>query len=115
MNYQQMLEVDFHSDKFHEILEDPNHIIRRLFCCYIEGDYGFDIYDINIKKWKQATTLKKKRSFVISAFLHAQSLDYGCTTQQVQRWLMKNVGIERLEKLNQELINDVTDSLKEVA
>jgi len=113
MDYKQQLKTDFYN--FDEILEDSNHIVRRLYSCYINGDYGYDIYERNVQRWQQANTPKKKRAFVISTFIDAQAQDYQCTTQQVQRWLMQNIGIEKLEQFNQKLINDVEDTLKEVA
>jgi hypothetical protein len=113
MDYKQQLKSDFYS--FDEIIKDSNHVVRRLFSCYINGDYGFEIYERNLKRWQQATTSKKKRSFVISTFIDAQALDCQCTSQQVQKWLMKNIGIKKLEQLNLELINDVTTTFKEVA
>ena len=111
-NYKQKLTSDFND--FDELLNNPNHVVRRYFSAYINGDYGEAIYDRWAKRYNEATTDKKLRGLVIQAFLEYNALDYDCTTQQVQRWLMQNIGIEKLEKLNIELIKDIID-LKEVA
>jgi len=113
MEYKQKLASDFND--FDELLKNSNHVVRRYFSMYINGDYGEDIFYKWLERYQEANTQKKLRSLVIQAFLEYNALDYGCTTQQVQRWLMQNIGIEKLEQLNQELINDVSDTLQEVA
>jgi len=112
MDYKQKLKNDFND--FDELLNNPNHVVRRYFTAFINGDYGETIYNKWEKIYNEATTDKKLRALVIQAFLEYNALDYDCTSQQVQRWLMQNIGIKKLEKLNIELIKDIID-LKEVA
>ena len=47
---------------------------------------------------------------MIQSFCDYNSLDYGLSRSQVQRWLMSNIGIEKLEELNRELIIDAEDT-----
>ena len=53
--------------------------------------------------------------FVIQSFVEYNALDYSLSTQQVQRWLVNNIGRDKLEQLNQQLINDVRELQAEVA
>mgnify|MGYP003655968534 FL=1 len=112
-NYKQKLTSDFND--FDKLLNNTNHVVRRYFHMYINGDYGEDIFTKWLARYQIATTDKKLRALVIQAFLEYNALDYGCTSQQVQRWLMANIGIEKLEQLNLELIKDVQDAYSEVA
>jgi hypothetical protein len=108
MNYKQKLTSDFND--FDNLLNNPNHVVRRYYSAYLNGDYGEEIYIKWFERYKKAKSQKQLRALVIQSFCEYNALDYDCTTQQVQRWLMQNIGIEKLELLNIELIDDVKDT-----
>tara|TARA_Y100001937_G_scaffold79355_1_gene107560 strand:- start:25 stop:378 length:354 start_codon:yes stop_codon:yes gene_type:complete len=89
------------------IIKNPNHVVRRYYGAFLDGNYGEELFNKNKERFTYCTTSKKLRSFVISSFVEYNALDYGLTPQQVQRWLVDNVGLEKLEQLNTELAKDV--------
>ena len=107
MKYQQ-IQNDFND--IEEMISNPNHIVRRLYTCFLDGSYGFDIYGKYSNLWNKSNSHKQRRAFVIQSFCDYNSLDYVLTRSQVQGWLMTNIGIEKLEELNRELISDAEDT-----
>tara|TARA_R100000329_G_scaffold45428_1_gene42639 strand:- start:177 stop:587 length:411 start_codon:yes stop_codon:yes gene_type:complete len=107
MDYKEKLKSDF-SD-FDNLLNNPNHVVRRYYTAYLDGAYGEEIYTKWFDRYKKAKSYKQLRAFVIQSFCEFNALDYDCSFQQVQRWLMQNIGIEKLERLNMTLIDDVAD------
>ncbi len=107
MDYKQKLTSDFND--FDELLNNPNHVIRRYYSAFLNGDYGIEIYHKWLSRYNKINTTKQLRSFVIQSFCEYNALDYYCKPQQVQRWLVKNIGVEKLEQLNNWLIEDVKD------
>ena len=95
------------------IINNPNHVVRRYYSAFLDGNYGEDIYNKYRTRFELCNTEKKKRSFVIESFVEYNALDYGLSTQQVQRWLVKNIGLEKLEQLNKQLAEDVTEIYSE--
>ena len=95
------------------IIENPNHVVRRYYGAFLDGNYGEELFNKNKERFNYCTTDKKLRSFVISSFVEYNALDYGLTPQQVQRWLVDNIGLEKLEQLNVELAKDVEDIYSE--
>ena len=89
-----------------EIINNPDHIVRIYYRAYLDGNYGQELYEKYSNLRSRANSEKQKRSFVIQSFCDYNSLDYGLTRSQVQGWLMTNIGIEKLEELNRELISD---------
>lgn len=109
----EQLKNDF-SD-FDNIISDCNHVVRRFYRCYVNGDYGEDVYTKLQARWLDVNTDKQARMFVIQSFVEYNALDYSLSTQQVQRWLVNNIGHDKLEQLNQQLINDVRELQAEAA
>ena len=105
------LENDF-SD-FENIINDCNHVVRRFYRCFINGDYGREYSFYNSPYFNNDLgffrTNRCLRSFVIRSFCLNQAIDYDIDEMQVQRWLVKNIGNENLERLNRELMIDVSD------
>jgi len=91
------------------IINNPNHVVRRYYGAFLDGNYGEELFNKNKERFNHCTTSKKLRSFVINSFIEYNALDYGLTPQQVQRWLVNNIGLEKLEQLNVELAQDVKD------
>ena len=108
MDYKEKLKSDF-SD-FDNLLSNSNHVVRRYYSAYLDGAYGEEIGTKWFDRYKEAKSQKQLRALVIQSFCEFNALDYGCSFQQVQRWLMQNIGIEKLELLNVELIDDVKDT-----
>tara|TARA_R100001086_G_scaffold224771_1_gene142836 strand:- start:473 stop:823 length:351 start_codon:yes stop_codon:yes gene_type:complete len=107
------LENDFND--IENIISDCDHVVRRLYRCFINGDYGHQHAfnyspEFDIDGFK---TNRSLRSFVIRSFCTNQALDYGLNYGQVQRWLVENIGHENLERLNEELMIDVSDLIHE--
>ena len=91
------------------IINNPNHVVRRYYGAFLDGNYGEEIYNKYRTRFELCNTEKKKRSFVIESFVEYNALDYGLSAQQVQRWLVNNIGLKKLEQLNVELAQDVKD------
>ena len=50
MKYQQ-IQNDFND--IEEMISNPNHIVRRLYTCFLDGSYGFDIYGKYSNLWNK--------------------------------------------------------------
>jgi len=111
--YKDKLKNDFND--FEEIISNDNHIIRVLFRMYLNGDYGRDISEKWFSRWKEASTEKKSRSIIIQAFGEYNATDYDCSYQQQQKWLVNNIGHEKLEQLNKVLMSDFDDVMEGIA
>ena len=63
------------------IIEDHNDITRRSYRGWITGDYEESMYNKHMDRLKNATTLKKLRSFTIESFTsfiaHEAGASYG--------------------------------------
>ena len=97
---------------FEEILSNPNHVVRRYYSAFMNGDYGEEYFDKYRDRWQKALLPyngKKLRSIIIQSFCEYNAIDCGLTQAEVQRWLVKNIGIDTLEKLNNELCHDLMD------
>jgi len=105
------LKTDFND--FDELLKNPNHVVRRYFTMFLNGDYGQEYFNKYSTRYISANTYKQKRSIIIQAFLEFNAIDYGLKPSQVQYWLKKNIGLEKLEQLNAELITDIDNILLE--
>jgi uncharacterized protein (DUF2267 family) len=100
-------------DDIDNIINNPNHVVRRYYSAFLDGNYGEEIYKKYRTLFELCNTEKKKRSFVIQSFVEYNALDYDLSTQQVQRWLVNNIGLEKLEQLNKQLAEDVKEIYKE--
>ena len=107
-DYKNRLSNDFNN--IEEIINNPNDLNRVHYSWFLNGNYGEEIYLKYLNRWNEATTPKKMRSFVIESFCSFVSHDANCTYQQTQRWLVKNIGIDNLEILNEVLIQDVKET-----
>ena len=56
MKYQQ-IQNDFND--IEEMINNPNHIVRRLYTCFLDGSYGFDIYEKYSNLWNKSNSHKK--------------------------------------------------------
>ena len=99
------------------IISDCNHVVRRLYRSFINGDYGEEYafnysrdFDDDQNCFKSNRSFK---SFVIRSFCMNQAIDYDLDYGQIQRWLVKNIGHQNLERLNKELMIDVSDLIHE--
>jgi len=107
MDYKQRLFNDFNN--FDSLLNDINHPVIRYYNMYLNGDYGEEIFNKWFNRYKNCKTHKQIKSLVIQSFLEYNALDYNCKSQQVQRWLMRYIGIDKLELLNNILIENIKD------
>ena len=101
---------------FAEIIKNPNHVVRRYYSAFMNGDYGKEYFDKYSERLHDAFVphnRKKIRSIIIQSFCEYNSVDYGLTSSEVQRWLIKNIGKNKLERLNLELEKDLTDLTSE--
>ena len=95
---------------FEEILSNPDHVVRRHYRCFMDGSYGMEYYNKYSQRWADALLPyngKRLRSIIIQSFCEYNAIDCDLTQAEVQRWLVKNIGIDNLEKLNHELMDDV--------
>ena len=96
-----------------EIISDENHPVRRLYRSYLNGDYTNRAYDKWNLEWSMVSTYMQARRFVIASFVEYNSTDYELSHGQVQRWLVKNIDADKLEKLNDVLIKDVIELMED--
>ena len=118
MNNSSGIKTDF--SNIDEIINDENHAVRRLYRSYLNGDYTDRAYDKWNLEWSMVSEDKKKstfnrqaRRFVIASFVEYNSTDYALSHGQVQRWLVKNIDADKLEKLNDVLIKDVIELMED--
>ena len=107
MTIKETIKNDF-SD-IEELINNPNHIVRRYYTSYLDGNYGQEIYKTNLAHWERCKTDRQKRTFVIQTFCNFNALDYNCSYGHLQNCLMDLIGLEKLEELNLELIKDATE------
>lgn len=105
------IKTDFNN--INEIINDDNHPVRRLYRSYLNGDYTDRAYDKWNLEWSWVSTYMQARRFVISSFVEYNSTDYELSHGQVQRWLVKNIDADKLEKLNDVLIKDVNELMED--
>lgn len=103
-----------------DIIDDSNHYMRRFFRCWIDGSYNgeghyrhnCDIartnYDIEIKAYH-----RRLRSHVISEWCAYLAADNDCTGGTVQRHMVKTFTGQQLDALNEELIDDLRDLVRD--
>ena len=111
MNNYSGIKTDF--SNIDEIISDENHAVRRLYRSYLNGDYTDRAYDKWNLEWSWVSTYMQSRRFVIASFVEYNSTDYALSHGQVQRWLVKNIDADKLEKLNDVLIKDVIELMED--
>lgn len=87
------------------ILNDSNHVVRRYFQMFLNGDYGEEIFDKFLKHWNNCKTYRNKRAFIINAFVEFNASDYDLSVYQVRKFLL-GVFADDIERLNNVLIDD---------
>ena len=111
MDHYSGIKTDF--SNIDEIIQDASHPVRNLYTCYLNGDYTDRAYDKWDLEWSWVENERQARRFVIASFVEYNSTDYQLTHGQVQRWLVKNIDADKLEQLNNVLIEDVKELMNE--
>ena len=94
----------------------PDHWSIDRFNDMLQGNYDEGHYKRYLRQVAQAaTTLSyvRFRSIAINAFATMLSLEYGCSYGYAQKCLVKIVGPNELNRLNQELIQNVVSHYNE--
>ena len=92
-------------------LLEVNHATRRFFRCWLDGSYlGYDHYQANLEFLKaNHDNPKRLRMFVISEFTKYTAHDADCSYGYAQKVIVETIGKDKLEKLNNLLIEDALD------
>ena len=92
-------------------LLEVNHATRRFFRCWLDGSYlGYDHYQVNLEFLKaNHDNSKKLRMFVISEFTKYTAHDADCSYGYAQKVIVETISKDKLEKLNNLLIEDALD------
>jgi len=91
-----------------DLLINDNHIIRRYYQMYLNGDYGEEVFNYNNNLWANCKTERNKRAFVINTFVKFNCLDYDLSEYQVRKFII-NKFKDKLEEFNQVLIKDAEE------
>ena len=86
------------------ILTNENHVVRKYFRMFLNGDYGQEIFEKYYKQWHNCKNTRNKRSFIINAFIEFNCFDYDLSRYQVKKFLLN--AFKDIEVLNEILIND---------
>tara|TARA_Y100000401_G_C8271021_1_gene198350 strand:- start:251 stop:706 length:456 start_codon:yes stop_codon:yes gene_type:complete len=112
------------------LINDEDHIVRKYYQMFLNGDYGQDIFNKYFNLYVKAndqsgnddyTYSKKMRALAIQSFAEYNSIDYGISHYQFNHYLKNHIGLDNtnlytdnngevcswLEKLNIELIKDI--------
>jgi len=95
-----------------DILNNPNHITRRLFTVYIDGSYGqYEGWHEQTKEFVTTHKDNKKimRQFVIQEFCKYIAQDGQTTNGYAQKVIVNHFTKSELETLNEGLISDTID------
>tara|TARA_R110000868_G_scaffold209583_1_gene459450 strand:+ start:1421 stop:1759 length:339 start_codon:yes stop_codon:yes gene_type:complete len=90
------------------LITNDNHIVRRYYQMYLNGDYGEAIYNDCKNFWKICKTERNKRAFVINTFIDFNSRDYGINNLTVRKFIISKLG-DKLEDFNKALIKDAEE------
>ena len=92
-------------------LLEVNHATRRFFRCWLDGSYlGYDHYQANLEFLKaNHDNPKRLRMFVISEFTKYTAHDADCSYGYAQKVIVETISKDKLEKLNNLLIEDALD------
>lgn len=97
------------------MISDSNHVMRRLFRCYLDGSYD------NQGDYKRTCAYlveygdnpKKVRSFVIMRFASYIAVEYDCHYSTAQKAITSAFSKPDLERLTAELIDDALDLIRD--
>tara|TARA_Y100000361_G_C10994620_1_gene256014 strand:+ start:90 stop:449 length:360 start_codon:yes stop_codon:yes gene_type:complete len=90
------------------LINDNDHIVRKYYIEFLNGNYGKDIYNKYFNLYVRANNKEKKlRALAIQSFIEYNSIDYGLSYNQIRYYLKRHIGLDNLEKLNIELIKDI--------
>ena len=95
------------------LINDNDHIVRRYYQMFLNGDYGQEIFNKYFNIYEKALSFsnsnknKKLRALAIQSFIEYNSIVYSLSYNQVRYYLKKHIGFNNLEKLNIELIKDI--------
>lgn len=103
------------ADEMGDIITFSNHSLRRFFRCWIDGSYnGEDHYRRNCDFVKENYGNDKRlRSFAISEWLDYMAADNHCSRSTVQSAMTTAFTTEQLEALNNELVDDLRDLVRD--
>lgn len=98
-----------------DIIDDSNHHLRRFFRCWIDGSYnGEGHYHANCdyarEYYEDDGAL---RAHAISEWCHYMAADNDCSPSTVQRHMVEYFTRPQLEALNEELIDDLRDLVRD--
>ena len=103
---------DFWSDQHGSMINDSNHVMRRLFRCYLDGSYGNqEDYTRNLRENENKP--KRLRSFLIMRFTSYVATEYDCHYSTAQKAIVSSFGKPDLERLTVELIDDALDLIRD--
>jgi len=94
----------------------PDHWSIDRFNDMLQGNYGEDHYKRYLRRVGIAATALsyvRFRSIAIEAYASMLSLEYGCTYGHAQKCLVKILGLNEINRLNQELIQNVVSHYNE--
>ena len=91
-----------------DLLINDNHIIRKYYQMYLNGDYGEEVFNYNNNLWANCKTERNKRAFVINTFVKFNCLDYDLSEYQVRKFIISKFK-DKLEEFNQVLIKDAEE------
>ena len=99
------------------IIECCNHIDRRNFRMWIDGNYaddGYQTYQHNIERINAAYPDRKKmRAFVINQFTSYIAHEYACSYGHAQKSIVAAFSTWELKQLTDELITDAIDLISD--
>jgi len=104
------------------ILTNDNHVVRRYFIMFLNGDYGEEIFKKYFKQWDEFSHSSwitaddynnKRRSFIINAFIEFNCRDYDLSRYQVKKLLL-NAFKDDIEYLNEILIQDAKNVYNQI-
>ena len=86
------------------LINDNDHIVRRYYQMFLNGDYGQEIFNKYFNIYEKALSFsnsnknKKLRALAIQSFIEYNSIDYSLSYNQVRYYLKKHIGFNNLEK-----------------
>ena len=100
--------INYDFKDINNVINDNDHIVRKYYIEFLNGNYGKDIYNKYFNLYVRANNKEKKlRALAIQSFIEYNSIDYGLSYNQIRYYLKKHIGLDNLEKLNIELIKDI--------
>ena len=92
-------------------LLEVNYPARRYFRCWLDGSYlGYEHYQANLEFLKaNHENPKRLHMFVISEFTQYIAHEADCSRGYAQKIIVETISKDKLEKLNNLLIEDALD------